>query len=143
MKSGSGCSRRDCFSFQRIIPNNPIPLITSFLTFTFDYLSTLTANPPTEHTLPQDQRPPHPPLGLTHRSDPPRSPEWTSLTTGHLSHLLIPRPSGSSNNTLIQNYLITHFTSLSWQITTQTFISPTPIGEIHRRSTPFLAHSHR
>jgi glutaminyl-peptide cyclotransferase len=57
-------------------------------------------------------------------------PEWTSLDTGHLSHLLIPRPSGSANNTLVQAYITSVFASLSWDVSTDRFTSSTPIGDV-------------
>ncbi|EIW66632.1 hypothetical protein TREMEDRAFT_45746 [Tremella mesenterica DSM 1558] len=57
-------------------------------------------------------------------------PQWTSVTSGHLEHLLIPRPSGSENNTLVQQYISSVFSSLGWQEDQTPFTDDTPIGPI-------------
>nr|XP_019012132.1 glutaminyl cyclase [Kwoniella pini CBS 10737]OCF50913.1 glutaminyl cyclase [Kwoniella pini CBS 10737] len=57
-------------------------------------------------------------------------PQWDSVTDGHLGKLLIPRASGSENNTLVQNYISSVFTNLGWHEEKTPFRGTTPIGEI-------------
>ncbi|WRT65644.1 uncharacterized protein IL334_002589 [Kwoniella shivajii] len=57
-------------------------------------------------------------------------PQWNSVTEGHLGKLLIPRASGSENNTLVQNYISSVFTKLGWHEEKTPFTDTTPIGEI-------------
>ncbi|KAK6907293.1 glutaminyl cyclase [Kwoniella mangroviensis CBS 10435] len=60
-------------------------------------------------------------------SDPP---QWNSVDEGHLGKLLIPRASGSQNNTLVQNYISSVFTKLGWHEEKTPFRGTTPIGDI-------------
>nr|XP_018264654.1 glutaminyl cyclase [Kwoniella dejecticola CBS 10117]OBR86812.1 glutaminyl cyclase [Kwoniella dejecticola CBS 10117] len=60
-------------------------------------------------------------------SDPP---QWDSVTDGHLGKLLIPRASGSENNTLVQNYISSVFINLGWHEEKTPFRGSTPIGDI-------------
>ncbi|OXH20826.1 glutaminyl cyclase, partial [Cryptococcus neoformans] len=57
-------------------------------------------------------------------------PQFSSVTDGHLGKLLIPRPSGSENNTLVQNYISSVFSKLGWHEEKTPFTSATPIGDI-------------
>ncbi|OCF34729.1 glutaminyl cyclase [Kwoniella heveanensis BCC8398] len=57
-------------------------------------------------------------------------PEYESVTDGHLGKLLIPRASGSENNTLVQNYISSMFTNLGWYEEKTPFTGSTPIGEV-------------
>ncbi|KAK8861526.1 hypothetical protein IAR55_002348 [Kwoniella newhampshirensis] len=60
-------------------------------------------------------------------SDPP---EWNSVNEGHLGNLLIPRVSGSANNTLVQNYISSVFSKLGWHEEKTPFTGSTPIGDV-------------
>nr|XP_031862985.1 uncharacterized protein CI109_001460 [Kwoniella shandongensis]KAA5530057.1 hypothetical protein CI109_001460 [Kwoniella shandongensis] len=57
-------------------------------------------------------------------------PEWKSVNEGHLGKLLIPRASGSANNTLVQNYISSVFSKLGWHEEKDQFTGSTPIGDI-------------
>nr|ODN93368.1 glutaminyl cyclase [Cryptococcus depauperatus CBS 7841] len=57
-------------------------------------------------------------------------PQWTSVTDGHLGKLMIPRASGSKNNTLVQNYISSVYQKLNWHEEKVSFTSATPIGEV-------------
>ncbi|ORY27461.1 hypothetical protein BCR39DRAFT_538122 [Naematelia encephala] len=57
-------------------------------------------------------------------------PQWTSTDEGHLSKLLIPRASGSENNTLVQEYISSIFSELGWHEETTPFTGETPIGPV-------------
>nr|KIR83908.1 glutaminyl cyclase [Cryptococcus tetragattii IND107] len=57
-------------------------------------------------------------------------PQFSSVTDGHLGKLLIPRPSGSENNTLVQNYISSVFSKLRWHEEKTPFTAATPIGDI-------------
>ncbi|KAG6837279.1 hypothetical protein H0H93_012284 [Arthromyces matolae] len=46
----------------------------------------------------------------------------------HLSKILIPRVSGTENNTLVGNYIISTLEALKWHIETDEFTEETPIG---------------
>ncbi|ODO06382.1 glutaminyl cyclase [Cryptococcus wingfieldii CBS 7118] len=60
-------------------------------------------------------------------SDPP---EWESVSEGHLGKLLIPRASGSTNNTLVQEYISSVLTKLGWHEEKTPFTWETPIGDV-------------
>lgn len=53
----------------------------------------------------------------------PRSPQ------SHLSRMLIPRPAGSDNSTLVRNYIVQVLTSLDWYVEEDSFTDFTPYGE--------------
>ncbi|WVW80090.1 hypothetical protein I302_102063 [Kwoniella bestiolae CBS 10118] len=57
-------------------------------------------------------------------------PQWNGVDEGHLGKLLIPRASGSQNNTLVQNYISSVFTNLGWHEEKTPFRGTTPIGDI-------------
>ncbi|KAI9632546.1 uncharacterized protein MKK02DRAFT_30333 [Dioszegia hungarica] len=57
-------------------------------------------------------------------------PEWEGTVEGHLGKLLIPRPVGSKNSTLVQNYISSVFKRLGWHEEQNPFKSETPIGEL-------------
>ncbi|KAG8972501.1 hypothetical protein FRC05_009854 [Tulasnella sp. 425] len=47
----------------------------------------------------------------------------------HLSHILIPRPSGSANNTQVRQYIVNVLKNLNWHIEEDTFEENTPLGK--------------
>lgn len=47
----------------------------------------------------------------------------------HLSHILIPRPSGSANNTQVRQYIVSVLKKLNWHIEEDTFEEDTPFGK--------------
>lgn len=53
----------------------------------------------------------------------PRNPQ------SHLSKILIPRPAGSDNSTLVRNYIVRVLTSLDWYVEEDSFTDSTPYGE--------------
>ncbi|CAD6584787.1 MAG: hypothetical protein TREMPRED_003957 [Tremellales sp. Tagirdzhanova-0007] len=57
-------------------------------------------------------------------------PQWTSVSEGHLGKILIPRVSGSENNTLVQRYISSVFLNLKWHEEQTPFTGSTPIGDI-------------
>lgn len=46
----------------------------------------------------------------------------------HLSKILIPRPSGSENNTIVKEYIVSTLRKLDWHIEEDTFNDTTPYG---------------
>lgn len=55
--------------------------------------------------------------------------QWPSVSSGHLEKLLIPRPVGSDNSTLVQQYISSMFERLGWTPEITSFTAPTPVGE--------------
>lgn len=55
---------------------------------------------------------------------------WTSVSSGHLKELLIPRAAGSDNITQVRSYISGVFSDLGWHMETDTFVGATPIGDI-------------
>ncbi|KAG8902861.1 hypothetical protein FRB99_004023, partial [Tulasnella sp. 403] len=53
----------------------------------------------------------------------------TSNPDSHLSHILIPRPSGSTNNTAVRSYIASTLKKLKWHVEEDTFKENTPYGE--------------
>ncbi|KAK1927496.1 hypothetical protein DB88DRAFT_478221 [Papiliotrema laurentii] len=66
-------------------------------------------------------------LRMVATADPP---EWQSVTEGHLGKMLIPRASGSQNNTLVQEYISSVFNQLGWHAESTRFTEDTPIGSV-------------
>ncbi|ETW86341.1 Metallo peptidase M28 [Heterobasidion irregulare TC 32-1] len=46
----------------------------------------------------------------------------------HLSHILIPRPPDTANNTLVRTYIISTLRALNWHIEEDSFVDTTPYG---------------
>ncbi|EMD38184.1 hypothetical protein CERSUDRAFT_82427 [Gelatoporia subvermispora B] len=46
----------------------------------------------------------------------------------HLSKILIPRPSGSENNTMVKDYIVSTLQKLDWHVEEDTFSDSTPYG---------------
>ncbi|KAH9952082.1 hypothetical protein B0H21DRAFT_683717 [Amylocystis lapponica] len=51
-----------------------------------------------------------------------------SNPSSHLSKILIPRPSGSENNTVVKDYIVSTLKNLNWHIEEDTFNDTTPFG---------------
>ncbi|KAF8590047.1 hypothetical protein K439DRAFT_1331249 [Ramaria rubella] len=60
-----------------------------------------------------------------------------SNSNSHLSKILIPRASGTENNTLVKDYLASTLRALNWQIEEDSFTDITPYGE--KRFTNVIA----
>ncbi|PCH37885.1 hypothetical protein WOLCODRAFT_135903 [Wolfiporia cocos MD-104 SS10] len=57
--------------------------------------------------------------------------------SSHLSHILIPRPPDTDNNTLVKNYIVTMMKNLNWHVEEDTFTDTTPYGS--KRFTNVIA----
>ncbi|KAJ3041271.1 hypothetical protein HDV00_009664 [Rhizophlyctis rosea] len=53
----------------------------------------------------------------------------TTSTNSFLAPLLIPRVSGTENNTFVQNYIKSNFNALNWHVELDSFKGNTPYGE--------------
>ncbi|KAL1410373.1 hypothetical protein Q8F55_004381 [Vanrija albida] len=66
-------------------------------------------------------------MGALATLDPP---EWDAVDSGHLAHLLVPRVSGTENNTQVQEYLSSVFAKLGWHEDKDRFTQETPLGDV-------------
>ncbi|OCH86894.1 hypothetical protein OBBRIDRAFT_782459 [Obba rivulosa] len=64
---------------------------------------------------------------LVSSPDPVRNVD-TNNARSHLSKILIPRPSGSENNTMVKDYIVSIMQGLNWHVEEDTFNDTTPYG---------------
>ncbi|GJJ12540.1 hypothetical protein Clacol_006783 [Clathrus columnatus] len=50
-------------------------------------------------------------------------------SASHLSRILIPRPSGTENNTIVKNYIVSKLKALNWDVEEDLFTDMTPYGQ--------------
>ncbi|KAJ9093605.1 hypothetical protein QFC19_008272 [Naganishia cerealis] len=57
---------------------------------------------------------------------------WVDVgeTPGHLRSMLVPRPAGSENNTIVREYIQSVFSKLGWHTELDTFTGTTPEGTV-------------